>query len=1149
MRFNRLDIIRYGALTDRALDFRADARLHVIYGPNEAGKSSALSAISDLLFGFPRGSARFNFLHDAATLRIGATISARDGSKLDFRRRRGNKNTLLGTDEKEAALPEDALSPFIGNLGRDVFERAFGLDSDRLRLGAAAMLQSGGEIGSLLFSAASGLTGLSRLRLSLDGEADSIYAQRRSKDRSFYQALDRHDEARKAERENELKSGDWKKLVSEAAGVESELAALQAERQQTKTALDHLKMLKKLDPMLREIDIEQAALLDFADLHALPPGFEQHLSEALDIRSASETALRTAEDDIARLADELATSELDSAVLDSAGAIMGRYAEKGAYLKAREDISRVNGEVEDFDIKLTQLARKLGLEVDGDGLERRQPAEADLVRLRVLATEGRELTRSYADIRRRLQEERNRLAKLEGVDRSGRLIDPKPYLDQMAALQPDLADLQRLDKLQVSAEREEAVLAEAVARLQPDVVDLDRLLSTALPDIAILTEERRRIDELRTAALDAAARLAAQEAEKAELESSRAALEGGGTIVTREDIAAARADRDVLWQTYAKTPEPAAVAPFERSIAEADRLADLALADAERVSRHAQITARLAALDPMIVAAQRRRDTADAALSAANAEFHALFAAVGIVPLAPERMIEWRRAVDGLIKQRQVVHGLQDELATLRLAGDRLAPALAALAEATGLSGGESLPPRALGRALFAHVSDLGQRWTDSRSAEGERLSIIEAISRHEERETALKAEAEDWQNLFADAAGRIGLSEGATVDMVEAALDLWKEVPPALAERENRRRRVRGMLRDISAFEEAVRAVVRDVAPELSSYSADAAMDVLRDKAIAANADQQHRTGLLKAVEAAEHRLARCRQAAATAEAALAALAAVVPDADDLTLLLARLREHRDLLGRLAASRRRFQEQAEGQPEDVVRAGLVDFVRVEADLEIERLEALDATQLRRFGTLSAQLAENDRQRKALESGVSAEYAVFEKLSAEQEAKDLARQWVVLKLAAHMLNASMESYREQQADPVMTRAGELFSLLTGNRFARLVQDYGGDDELQLLAERTGGERVPLDGLSEGTGDQLYLALRLAFLEDYSARNEPPPLVVDDIFQTFDDDRTASGLRALAGTADRFQTILFTHETSVVEIAKQEIGAGLDLIRL
>ena len=38
MRFDRLDILRYGVLTDRVLAFRPDAGLHVIYGPNEAGK-------------------------------------------------------------------------------------------------------------------------------------------------------------------------------------------------------------------------------------------------------------------------------------------------------------------------------------------------------------------------------------------------------------------------------------------------------------------------------------------------------------------------------------------------------------------------------------------------------------------------------------------------------------------------------------------------------------------------------------------------------------------------------------------------------------------------------------------------------------------------------------------------------------------------------------------------------------------------------------------------------------------------------------------------------------------------------------------------------------------------------------------------------
>jgi uncharacterized protein YhaN len=74
-------------------------------------------------------------------------------------------------------------------------------------------------------------------------------------------------------------------------------------------------------------------------------------------------------------------------------------------------------------------------------------------------------------------------------------------------------------------------------------------------------------------------------------------------------------------------------------------------------------------------------------------------------------------------------------------------------------------------------------------------------------------------------------------------------------------------------------------------------------------------------------------------------------------------------------------------------------------------------------------------------------------------------------------------------------------------------------------------------------------LRLAFIEDYCSRNEPAPLIIDDIFQTFDDDRTRSGLKALASTSDIFQTILFTHQASVVNVAKQALADQVDVIMM
>ncbi len=54
MRFRRLDLLRYGPFTDKVLTFRPEAKLHLVFGPNEAGKSSSLAAIGDLLFGFAK---------------------------------------------------------------------------------------------------------------------------------------------------------------------------------------------------------------------------------------------------------------------------------------------------------------------------------------------------------------------------------------------------------------------------------------------------------------------------------------------------------------------------------------------------------------------------------------------------------------------------------------------------------------------------------------------------------------------------------------------------------------------------------------------------------------------------------------------------------------------------------------------------------------------------------------------------------------------------------------------------------------------------------------------------------------------------------------------------------------------------------------
>ncbi|MDL2400876.1 ATP-binding protein [Rhizobium mayense] len=1153
MRFNRLHILRYGALTDRTLDFRAGAKLHVIYGPNEAGKSSALSAISDLLFGFP-AAAEQSFLHEPTSLRVGAAVSSRDGATLAFRRRRGRKNTLLAPGDKETPLAEDALAPYLGHLSRDVFERAFGLDSLRLRQGATAMLHSGGEIGSLLFSAASGLTGLSRLRQSLEGEADGIYAQRRSKDRSFYRALDRHDEARKAERDNELKSGDWKKLLSEAAELEAELERLQDQRRRTRQALDQLQRLKTLQPLLAEIDGEMAALVSLADISVMPDSFADRLEQGLSDKRSAEDELRRAQQLAERTREELSSIEIDETLVRISDDITQLFADTGNYRSQRHDLPRVDQELAGYDAALAQLARRLGF-ADAGQLEERQPSDADRGRLSELVEEGRRLLFQGQGIAEQSDSERRQLATLERDSHSGRLIDPRPYIDQLEALARDLSALARLDGLETQIRRIKTDLQEAAARLRPPVADIEAFFTASLPDSAEIVAHRETIDAIRGSLREASGKVRVYDEQLAEVEQALEDAERTGPIVTHEQIAEARAVRDVLWQSIrdalvegGSPSDGQTIATFATSVMEADRLADAVLSDAERVSRHADNKLRQARMRREREAAAKRLREREESLAKALAAFTALFEPSGIAALDPATMLEWRRAVEGLFRERGALRDLLDQRDEAALAEAGVSPALKDIADATGYKSGR-LPTGAMAEGLRKHLRLLSERWSESRTREGEIVSARDRLTRLGEQQKDIERRQADWRDAFGRAVPLFGLPEDATLEMAAVALKAWTELPDVLAEHENRQRRVSGMRRDMADFERRLATLAATAGYELDHLPPDAAAEALHARANAVHGEQKKRDRLDEERQQAEAQAIRCGEALATVMTDLASLTAGLPEDVDLPALLARLRERVRRNTRLMESRGRFRQQADGEGEDEIRTQLAGFERVAAELEIERLTAEDLRQFTAHGELMARLSENQRQRRALETGVSAEYAVFEKLSAEQEAKDLARQWVVLKLAARMLASSMEAYREHQADPVITRAGDLFSLLTGNRFARLVEEHDEKDILQLLAERSGGERVPLEGLSEGTGDQLYLALRLAFLEDYSSRNEPAPLIVDDIFQTFDDDRASAGLKALAGTAERFQTILFTHEMSLVEIAKREIGKDLDLIHL
>jgi uncharacterized protein YhaN len=97
------------------------------------------------------------------------------------------------------------------------------------------------------------------------------------------------------------------------------------------------------------------------------------------------------------------------------------------------------------------------------------------------------------------------------------------------------------------------------------------------------------------------------------------------------------------------------------------------------------------------------------------------------------------------------------------------------------------------------------------------------------------------------------------------------------------------------------------------------------------------------------------------------------------------------------------------------------------------------------------------------------------------------------------------------------------------RYPRLVAPLG--KQIDGL-EREDGRIVPLGGLSRGTAEQLYLALRFGLIEHFADEAEPLPIVMDEILVNFDAARSATTAAAVRTLAERHQVLYFTcHEAT------------------
>jgi uncharacterized protein YhaN len=577
---------------------------------------------------------------------------------------------------------------------------------------------------------------------------------------------------------------------------------------------------------------------------------------------------------------------------------------------------------------------------------------------------------------------------------------------------------------------------------------------------------------------------------------------------------------------------------YGRAVAAADGVADRRVLEAAMLDRLAQTRLRLAAAQAELARAEADEAAARLALAEAEAAWAAVVAPLGFRVEATASEIR-----EFLVLRSTALTAVEGaalaDARERRLAGRHAAWSLR-LAEALGDAGeGADLP-------ALLHKAE--HRIEQARAAETRRgtvLARLDAVERQiaqtRAKQAAGRQEEEAWQSEWAACLRALHRPAEETPAELQSVLDLLARLREALREAEGLEDRVRGMAGRIAAFEARAAALVAVVAPRLSSLAPlDAAERVgaLLTAARTAAAQREELTRQLNAVVAEQDQATRAlREARATADALVAAIGAADLDAAEARLRLAAERS------RQAALRDELETQllsaGGGQTIDELRA---EAAGIAADALEAALDETRARQEQAIARLQTTAAEAERRHGEMEQLAAADTAARAAADGEAALATLGRaleEALVMQAAALLLEQGLAKVEEGGDNRLVARIGETFRRLTRGTYTglRVAVEDAGPRHLAALERAFPDEERRIDDLSDGTRDQLFLALRLVAIEQHVATAPPLPFVADDILQTFDDTRAVAALEALLTLSERTQVIVLSHHPHLLELAE------------
>ena len=1167
MRIDRLDLLAYGPFRERSVELGPG--LHLLYGPNEAGKSTTLRALSSLFFGYP-DRRQDDWLVGTADMALGARISRRDGQSMEFVRRRRGRLSLATSDG--TALSEDALSAFLGGLSKMAFEHLFSLDHERLRLHGQELLEEGGALGAGLVEAGSGIQDLRRKLDQITRSRKDLFLPT-GKNPAINRILHRLTEIRREVRGRVVSPQEYKREEDEIRRLTGEERAIEERRVEIERQIRRFERILRILPRRQELEDIAPKLAAIDDVPLLR-------EESYSLRIQSQTESEQARRELEKIGEEAKTLEdgIQDLVASESPADLTDEELKiledgiGAIGKSLSDLPRREQELQAMEREAKELLRQSGLPDDPLRIKEVLVSPAKRRRMGTLLQKRATLDGARAEALRTL--EHSEAARIRAEQEKAALA-PVPDTGRIEGLLPVLErhvsqDMER-SKQKKEVDRRRRTLQESLRALGTGETDISGLRAMVLPEektIQSCRESFRTLLEQEKTSRETLARLAREkDGQAARMEQ----LVSAGEIATVQDLVSLRLRRDEAWSLLRKHliegdsgfREPFLALfgkddlpqeTFERLLRETDRISDLLRTRSEEAVEMGLLRQNVARTEQEIAREEARLLLLQTDIESLTDRWIALWPpgliqkeSSGRPDRLPDALLEWLEKRGRVLSDGDALESFESSLKLDLEEEDRTVSSVAVLLAGEDPKAREALviEDRA---TLLSKTKKVVNEAADLRRTQ-ERIQdvLFLAIQKRDEAREALRrieTDLETWAADYRKPGEDWKLSLPDDPEDARELLETFARLEELSRAMDSLRDRIEDMKEDHRRFEEKISRLSREIP---SDPDAEGILEKARSlgRNVRKAREAQIRRGELE--KRREENQSRKKRQEEILEKNLRLLDRLLSEANardlsELSRIEAQSREKSALLARREELVRQIREDGEGETLEALleacREQSPDELNVRLGALKEEMEEARASRDALLGTLATRKADLNRKLEETQAVDLTQEAEVEqaRLSA------LVEQYVNGTVMEVILRRGMELYRDRNQGPVLTRARALLETLTGGKYRDLRADVGGKGEVILLVVREDGRSLETDALSDGTLDALYLSLRLAAILRHNETGEPIPFVADDLLLNLDNQRAGQAFVALTEVARSNQVLFFTHHAHMTDLAREHVPA-------